>query len=196
MSDEGNTDATVDEAKVLCCGRRKAGQRRHGDSEVGMAGSESSHPVRNVREHGSMAAWHGGVEGWAKAGGSFSSLVPCSASGVNPTSSPLPIPFRPPQTSTTLCACHLSRCPRPRLACQARSYSLLRAPPTYRPRYLCHVCPRVPPNGVETTPQQALESQPAATVPGCQGARPLPQARARYSENLECVAPRHLRWFG
>jgi hypothetical protein len=79
MSDEGNTDATVDEAKMACCGRRKAGQRRHGDSEVGKSGSESSHPVRTVRE----AAWqqgsragHGGVEGWARAGGSFSSLSP------------------------------------------------------------------------------------------------------------------------
>jgi hypothetical protein len=130
-----------------------------------------------------MAAWQQGRAWWCRGLGSGGWLLlfsrPCSASGVNPTSSPLPIPFRPPQTSTTLCACHLSRSPRPRLARQARSYSLLRAPPTCRPRQLCHVCPRVPPNSIETTPQQALENQPIATVAGCQaaslGPRPLPR---------------------
>jgi hypothetical protein len=39
---------------------RKAGLGRHGDSEEGMAGCESSHPVRHVR----TAAWPGGSMAW------------------------------------------------------------------------------------------------------------------------------------
>jgi hypothetical protein len=70
MSDEGNTDATVDEAKMACCERRKAGQRRHGDSEVGKSGSESSHPVRDVREaagqQGSRAGHHDSRAWWCR----------------------------------------------------------------------------------------------------------------------------------